>query len=97
MPLPPSMFGGDGDEGDYDDNPAIDPALFEDAGGSLSDFHDAMQEYAEGSGFSAQEWEDMIVDIRDVYYDDEGNLHFTFDFEMYDEDTDTGYTGTRFV
>ena len=89
MSEPPSMFDGDG----YGDNENIDPQIFEELGGDISDFHDAMEHYAEGSGFTAEEWESFITEIRDVSYDDEGNLHFTFDFDM---ETDEGaYEGTR--
>lgn len=92
--LPPSMFGGDGFGSDdfRDDHSDIYDAL-DDAGIDASDFDARMEAYAEGSGFSAEQWVGMMTDIRDVRYDDDGNVHFTFDFDM---ETDGGeYAGTR--
>lgn len=84
--LPPSMFGDNGGEYEGDNRDVFE-------GLDIGDVQEAIGDWSSGSGFSTDQWMEGITDIRDVWYDENGTMHGTFDFDI---ETDEGdYVGTR--
>lgn len=88
--LPPSQYGnGNGDGPLY---PEYDPEIWasqEEADQAYS----IVDDWSKGGGFSTEQWMDSITDIRNLKFNDEGDLiSFDFDFEY-----DGAYAGTRHV
>ena len=99
--LPPSMYGG-GDNFDdiYHDHEELWDSLADnlDYGGGHELFDDVVEaledrNYGAGEGWQVEQWLDGIVDINEIYQDDDGNWHMSFDFEF--ETKDGFYEGTR--
>lgn len=107
--LPPSMFEGEEgrddhyyDHADYWDDVAHNFNEQNDTEISGYDFFhdvaDALENahYGEGDGFSFGDWVDgMTIDEESIYYDEEGNIHFSFDFDI--ESGGEHYEGSRGV
>jgi len=55
-----------------------------------------LDEYSIGSGASQDQWFDSITEIRDFddWYDDEGEYHYSFEFDF---DDGGSMTGTRSI
>ena len=81
--LPPSMFGGNGDNGDGEDIP-YDEEVWE-SQEQANEAFDLLEQWNNGLGFSTDEWFDMITSIDNIEYDDNGNI-LSFDFEWESED-----------
>jgi hypothetical protein len=89
--LPPSQFNG-GHNGDGPLYPEYDPEIW-DSQEEADRAYELIDTWKDGSGFSTEEWMDSITDIRNLEFNEEGDLiGFTFDFE-----TEDGYSGTRSV
>ncbi len=56
------------------------------------DVWESVQEYFHDKGYSNEQWMSMIQEIQNVYYDDEGSIHF--DFDWYDGDAEYGGHGS---
>ena len=81
--LPPSMFGGNGDNGDGEDIP-FNEDIWE-SQEQANEAFDLLDQWNNGLGFSTDEWFDMIGRAYNFEYDNEGNL-LSFDFDWESED-----------
>jgi hypothetical protein len=87
MVLPP-QFDSDGHDGHYEE---FDPEIWMDQT-EADQAYGVMQSYMTGAdGFSALQFMDMITDVRNVHYDDKGQV-VSYDFDWESEDGD--YSGS---
>lgn len=90
---PPSMFGGNGNHEEGEPlYPEYDPEMWADQE-EADRAYELIDSWKDGSGFSTEEWMDLMTDIRNEVFNDEGDLiGFDFDFEY-----DGEYAGARHV
>lgn len=61
-----------------------------------TEFFDAVSDYLHDQGFSNEEWLSMATEINEIstWYDDDGNFHYSIDFDWWCDDCgDGGYGG----
>lgn len=92
MGLPPSQFNGGNHEDGEPLYPEFDPEIWDNQE-EADQTWTLVDRWSDGTGFDATQWMDSITDIRNLRFDEEGDLiGFDFDFEY-----DGAYGGTRSV
>lgn len=89
--LPPSMFGGNGDDENHRDAPYDPEGSVWESQEEANKAFDLLNDWNNGLGFSTEEWFHMIEEVRNIKYDEDGNLE-SFTFEWASDDGE--YSGT---
>jgi hypothetical protein len=77
------------DESNYNDHPGVQFDDYQQA----TEFFDALSDYMHDQGFSNEAWFDMVTEVTnmEIWYDDDGNMHYNIEFDWWYEDG--GYGG----